>query len=69
MQTSFQIDGGFGQQRQSDSQWWVWQWPGAGGHHIPLTNRTSSSEEGYTTENGVTVLNFNKSKHVVCDKC
>ena len=31
---------------------------------IPIRNRTPSGEEGYTTENGVTVINFDKSKHV-----
>ena len=36
---------------------------------IPITNRTPSGEEGYTTENGVTVLNFNKSKQIVYGKC
>ena len=30
---------------------------------IPIRNRTQSSEEGYTTENGVTVISFDKSKH------
>ena len=35
---------------------------------IPIKNRTTSSGEGYSTENGVTVINFDKSKHVVCDK-
>ena len=32
-------------------------------------NRTQSSAEGYMTENGVTVISFDKSKHVVNDKC
>ena len=36
---------------------------------IPIKNRTKLSGEGYSTENGVTVINFDKSKHVVCDKC
>ena len=36
---------------------------------IPIKNRTPSAAEGYTTENGVTVINFDKSKHVVCEIC
>ena len=36
---------------------------------IPITNRTQSAAEGYTTENGVTVINFDKSKQVVCEIC
>ena len=36
---------------------------------IPIKNRTKLSGEGYSTENGVTVINFDKSKHVVSDKC
>ena len=36
---------------------------------IPITKRTPSTEEGYSIENGVTVINFDKSKHVVCDQC
>ena len=38
---------------------------------IPITKRTPSpsTQEGYSTENGVTVINFDKSKHVVCDQC
>ena len=36
---------------------------------IPIINRTPSAAEGYTTENGVTVINFDKSKHVVCEIC
>ena len=32
---------------------------------IPITKRTPSpsTQEGYSTENGVTVINFDKSKH------
>ena len=29
---------------------------------IPILNRTPSAAERYTTENGVTVVNFDKSK-------
>ena len=36
---------------------------------IPILNRTPSAAERYTTENGVTVVNFDKSKHVVCEIC
>ena len=36
---------------------------------IPITSRTPSVIEGYTKENGVTVINFDKSKQVVCEKC
>ena len=38
---------------------------------IPITKRTPSpsTQEGYSTENGVTVINFDKSKHVACDQC
>ena len=35
---------------------------------IPILNRTPSAAERYTTENGVTVVNFDKSKHV-CEIC
>ena len=31
--------------------------------------RTPSGEEGYTKENEITVLNFDKSKQVVCEIC
>ena len=31
--------------------------------------RTPSGEEGYTKENEITVLNFVKSKQVVCEIC
>ena len=36
---------------------------------IPITKKIPSTEEGHSTENGVTVINFDKSKHVVCDQC
>ena len=38
---------------------------------IPITKKTPSpsTQEGYSTENGMTVINFDKSKHVVCDQC
>ena len=38
---------------------------------IPITKRTPSpsTQEGYSTENGMTVINFDKSKHVACDQC
>ena len=38
---------------------------------IIVPNRTPSlsTQEGYSTENGMTVINFDKSKHVVCDQC
>ena len=38
---------------------------------IIIQNRTPylSTQEGYRTENGVTVINFDKSKHVVCEQC
>ena len=36
---------------------------------IPILNRTPSAAERSTTENGVTVVNFDKSKHVVCEIC
>ena len=36
---------------------------------IPITSRTPSVIEGYTKENGVTVINFDKSKQVVCEIC
>ena len=37
---------------------------------IPITSRTLSVIEGYTKENGVTVINFDKSKkQVVCEIC
>ena len=38
---------------------------------IPITKRTPSpsTQEGYSTENGMTVINFDKSKLVVCDQC
>ena len=38
---------------------------------IPITKRTPSpsTQEGFSTENGVTVINFDKSKHVACDQC
>ena len=35
---------------------------------IPIKNRTKLSGEGYSTENGVTVINFDKSKHVVWEE-
>ena len=31
--------------------------------------RTPSGQEGYTKENEITVLNFDKSKQVVCEIC
>ena len=36
---------------------------------IPIKGRTRSVSEGYTKENGVTVINFDKSKEVVCEIC
>ena len=36
---------------------------------IPITSRTPSGEEGYTKENEITVINFDKSKQVVCEIC
>ena len=30
---------------------------------IPITSRTPSGEEGYTKENEITVINFDKSKN------
>ena len=36
---------------------------------IPIKGRTPSVSEGYTKENGVTVINFDKSKEVVCEIC
>ena len=36
---------------------------------IPIKGRTPSVSEGYTKENGVTVVNFNKSKQIVCEIC
>ena len=36
---------------------------------IPITSRTPSVIEGYTKKNGVTVINFDKSKQVVCELC
>ena len=36
---------------------------------IPITSMTPSVIEGYTKENGVTVVNFNKSKQIVCEIC
>ena len=36
---------------------------------IPIKNRIPTVVEGYTKENGVTVVNFNKSKQIVCEIC
>ena len=36
---------------------------------IPIKSRIPSVVEGYTKENGVTVVNFNKSKQIVCEIC
>ena len=36
---------------------------------IPITSRIPSGEEGYIKENGITVINFDKSKQVVCEIC
>ena len=36
---------------------------------IPIKSRILSVVEGYTKENGVTVVNFNKSKQIVCEIC
>ena len=32
-----------------------------------ITSRAPSGEEGYTKENEITVINFDKSKQVVCE--
>ena len=34
---------------------------------LQYTSRTPSGEEGYTKENEITVINFDKSKQVVCE--
>ena len=34
-----------------------------------ITSRAPSGEEGYTKENEITVINFDKSKQVVCEIC
>ena len=37
---------------------------------IPITKRNDTAlAEGFRNDNGVTKINFAKSKNVVCDKC